>query len=475
MQLTKTDFIHYLNCSKSLWLEKHKPEIYPYGEFSEFMKKLTEEGYEVEQYVRQLIDTFDDFTDYVFQRSFLSARGLFAKADIIRSNEDGSVNLYEIKSSTSVKSSGKHNQIKDAAFQKIAAQEAGYNVRRVFIIHLNKDYVSDGIIDPEELLVFADVTEDVAEIEAETNYEIEQALELLNSAQIDETSCSCLYLTKGNHCDAFDYFNPNLPSPSIYNLPRISRAKLTNFVLDSRFDLDEIDESEVTEKQALVLKSAHAKTALIDIGAIAQFYDGLEYPLYFFDYETYSSAIPITSGSKPQHPLPFQYSLHIKKGPDDTNLTHVEYLSEEAKSPFQMIEHMENHFGDRGHLVSWHAAFENTQNRNMAAQFHSKSDFLYGLIERTVDLEDLFKEAYVDIAFQGSTSIKKVLPVVVPELSYDGMKVANGTDAMESWKRLIRMRPSQEKAKLKAAMLDYCKLDTLAMVKIFDAVRKILN
>ena len=53
--LTKTDFIQFLNCPKSLWLMLNKPSDYPFGEFSAFQQKLAAEGYEVEAYVRQLI------------------------------------------------------------------------------------------------------------------------------------------------------------------------------------------------------------------------------------------------------------------------------------------------------------------------------------------------------------------------------------------------------------------------------------
>ena len=138
-----------------------------------------------------------------------------------------------------------------------------------------------------------------------------------------------------------------------------------------------------------------------------------------------------------------------------------------------MIENMQKHIGDVGSIVSWHASFENTQNRNMAVMYPPKHDFLHGLVERTVDLEDLFKEGYVDINFHGSTSIKKVLPVLVPELDYAGMDVASGTDAMEAWQRLISLPAGQAKDDLRKLMLEYCELDTLAMVRIFEFMEKV--
>jgi CRISPR/Cas system-associated exonuclease Cas4 (RecB family) len=473
MQISKTDFIHYLNCPKSLWLLKHRPDRYPYGEFSNYMKKLTAEGYEVEAYVQSLLRSQPDAASYSFQSVFQTQRGLYAKADVISDNGDGTINLYEVKSSTSVKNSGQHNQIQDAAFQKIVAEKAGLKIARVFIVHLNKDYVRQGDIDVEQLLVFADVTTDVAEIEAVTRAEIDGALELLAQRAIDEGSCSCLQLTKSNHCDSFSYFNPAIPTPSIYTLPRISKTMIASFVADGRFDLDEIGLDEVTDKQAPVLQSAHLKTPIIDQAAIARFFNKVAYPIYFIDYETYSSAIPLVDGARPQAPIPFQYSLHIKRTPEDTELLHVEYLAEEAAMPLAMIEHMQSHIRANGCLVSWHASFENTQNKTMAAQYPDKADFLNDLSSRTLDLEDVFKEGYVDIAFAGSTSIKKVLPVIAPDLTYSGLDVASGTDAMEAWIRLITMPNSVEKDQLREAMLEYCKLDTYAMIRIFEEMERV--
>jgi hypothetical protein len=235
-----------------------------YSERYRSTKKLTAEGYEVEAYVQALLKAHSDAASYSFQSVFQTQRGLYAKADVTRDNGDGTINLYEVKSSTSVKNNGQHNQIKDAAFQKIAAEEAGLKIARVFIVHLNKDYVRQGDIDPEELLIFADVTSDVAEIEADTRAEIDGALAMLAQQEVDESSCSCLQLTKSNHCDSFDYFNPAIPTPSIYTLPRISKAKIAGFVADGRFDLDEIGLGEVTDKQAPVLQSAHLKTPMSD-------------------------------------------------------------------------------------------------------------------------------------------------------------------------------------------------------------------
>ena len=473
MELTKTNFIQYLNCPKSLWLSLHKPEVYPKGEFSEYAQKLTQEGYEVEAYVKQLLQAQTDHDHYSFQEIFKTADGMLARADVVRKNEDGSINLYEVKSSKSVKDNGQHNHLKDAAFQTIAAEAKGLIVLKIYIVHLNGNYVRNDEIDAAQLLTFSDETDRVRNLIDETRSEIASALEFIASEEIDETSCSCLLLGKAKHCDSFDYFNPDIPSPSIYNLPRIGKTKIATFVNEGRFSLDDIALDEVSPSQALVLAAAHQGKPLIDEKAIGSFFDKVEYPVYFLDYETYSSAIPIVNGIGPQSQLPFQFSLHVKRSPNDEAIDHYEFLEETPRLPLPFIQRMEELIAAEGSIISWHKSFENTQNKTMAEQFPDKANFLNNICERTLDLEDIFKNGYVDIAFKGSTSIKKVLPVLASDLDYADMTVANGTDAMNAWIKLVEMTPSKERNQLRDDMLEYCKLDTYAMVRIFEEMERL--
>lgn len=464
--LSKTDFIQFLNCPKSLWLKQRKPEVYPEGEFSEYAKKLAAEGYLVEDYVRQLVQGWPDSAAYSFQDVFETGEGLYARADMLRANEDGTVDIFEIKSSTSVKDSTPHNQLRDAAFQTIVALKTGREVRNIFIVHLNKDYVRNGEINAASLLTFADETARVKGLLVETEQQIADALALLNEAAIDESSCSCLNLSRSHHCDSFDYFNPGIPKYSIYSLPRLSGKKLETFVAEGRFGLDQIELDEVTRLQQPIIRAHNAGAPYVDMADIENFIGLLEYPLYFLDYETYASAIPIVDGTGPQEQLPFQFSLHVLH--QDGRLDHFEYLADQPEAPRQLVEALEGAIGATGSVVAWNKAFENTRNKEMGDAFPDKRDFLLGLVERTVDLMDVFRTGYVDIRFNGSTSIKKVLPVVVPELSYDGMEIADGIAAMDGWNKMINEGDPEKRAQLRKALLEYCKLDTLAMAQIFQ-------
>ena len=97
--------------------------------------------------------------------------------------------------------------------------------------------------------------------------------------------------------------------------------------------------------------------------------------------------------------------------------------------------------------------------------------FLNNINIRMIDLEDIFKDGYIDIQFGGSTSIKKVLPIIT-DLSYDDLEVANGTDAMGAFIEMIDTKDNIKKMEIRKKMLEYCERDTLAMVKIFEKMKE---
>ena len=214
------------------------------------MQKLVREGYEVEGYVQQFFESAGD-RNVSFQEEFTTDDGLYARVDALENMCDGTTALYEIKSSTSVKTDAKHNPIKDACFQKICAERAGQHIDRVFLIHLNGDYVRNGEIELDAMLVFADITEAVEEAATETSAETDAALAFLASDQ-DMSECSCIEKTRTNHCDAFATFNPEVPTPSIYSLPRLRAKKISDLRSMNVLGLDNVpDDFSLPENQRL--------------------------------------------------------------------------------------------------------------------------------------------------------------------------------------------------------------------------------
>jgi hypothetical protein len=463
MQLSKTDFIQYLNCPKSLWILKREPEKYPHGEFSAFLKKLVREGYEVENLARQFL-TQETGRNVKFQVEYRTNDGLYARVDAVEVTSEGKTILFEVKSSTDVDRGDGRSHIKDACFQKVCAERSGQKIDGVYLVHLNGHYIRGNDLDLSSLLVFHDISNDVSSIENETTSEIDAALKFLAN-DLDKSGCSCINKSRSNHCDTFYIFNPHVPRPSIFSIPRINEIKRTELLSAGITDLKGIpDTFSLSDKQQLLVQAAKCNAPQINLGRIKAFLSSLVFPLHFFDYETFSPAIPKIMGTKPWQHIPVQYSVHIldEKG----SLTHHEFLARELCPPLELIEQMERHFQPTGTVLSWHASFESTRNREMAKAFPAKADFLNDVNERMVDLEKVFINDYIDVKFEGYSSIKKVLPVICPNLNYKDLEVQEGGSAMEAWERMVSSQQA-EADKIAQALLQYCERDTYAMVEIY--------
>ncbi|MGC6414350.1 MAG: DUF2779 domain-containing protein [Bacteroidia bacterium] len=485
--LTKTDFKYFLDCPESLWLLKNKPQSYPKGDFSLFAEKLIQEGYEVEAFAKKLflkgLDLPEhaspketkraleaDYTVY-FQPSFITEKDAFARIDILERLSDGTLHIYEVKSSTSIKTDRKHRQLDDACFQKYVLTECGYNVSKVSIIHLNKEYVRQGEIIPEELLSVAEVTNEVNKIYSSTVNQINAALKFITIETIDETKCSCIYKTRSNHCDAFEYFN-NVPEFSIYEIGRISSKKVRTLVDNGELAMVDIPKDfELNLNQQSQLESLIQGRPLVNEENIKRELDQLKFPLHFIDYETYASAIPKLDRLSPHQHLPFQVSIHTLN--KDGTLTHFEYLLEAMQMPENMLQAMQDFTGSTGTFVSWHASFEIGRNKDLIEWLPQFKSYLTYINEHTYDLEKIFKSHYIDYRFHGSSSIKKVLPVLCPDISYSELDVNNGTMALDTWGRMV-LDPmyDQDIDETRKNLLEYCELDTYAMVKIFLILRQ---
>ncbi|MEQ8421819.1 MAG: DUF2779 domain-containing protein [Arenibacter algicola] len=483
MTLTKTDFLLYSKCPEALWLLKNRPNDYPQDTESLFRDKLVQEGYEVEEYARRLFvdgtflpsngstsDTskmINTGAACIFQASFITTKYGFARLDVIERNKDGTWSIYEVKSTTSIKTDKKHNHYKDLGFQKYVMERCGFRVSKASIIHLNGSYVRGGEIVPGELLVIKDVTEEILKIEGAIAKEIEDAADWIKQGNLRVNECSCRRATRSNHCDAFDYFNSGIPSNPIYDLGNIRKSKieaLLDFDIVAMIDIPE--DFSLSERQQLQVLSLKTGEAIIERETILGILGQLKFPLHFIDYETYASAVPKLEGVRPHQHVPFQVSIHIMDV--HGTLSHKEYLADDLVAPIALVDFVHKSTGRTGTFVSWHASFEKSRNTEMMLQIPEQEDFLKYMNDNMFDLEDIFKNYYMDYRFNGSTSIKKVLPVVVPQFSYDHLNIQDGTMALVTWGRMVMDDNFDgDLAQTKKDLLKYCEMDTLAMVEIY--------
>ncbi len=152
-------------------------------------------------------------------------------------------------------------------------------------------------------------------------------------------------------------------------------------------------------------------------------------------------------------------------------MRHTEFLATKFENPVpELLAQLKRDIGPAGSVLVWYESFEKSRNVEMAKMMPEYADFLGDVNERIFDLYDIFKiknEIYADSEFQGSASLKAVLPVLCPELSYESLEIQEGGTASASWPILTGDEtPVAEKKQLENDMLAYCKRDTEALVGI---------
>ena len=197
----------------------------------------------------------------------------------------------------------------------------------------------------------------------------------------------------------------------------------------------------------------------------------LQFPLYFLDYESFNPALPRFSGYKPYQQIPFQFSLHRLDTPDGELINEkFLYTKEKDPSPF-FIDALKKVIGNTGSIIVWYKPFESSHiNKNLAIRMSECADLIENMNARMFDLMTIFsKQLHIHPDFHGSASIKKVLPVLIKELSYEKLDIQEGNTASRTWSEtVLEGKNVEKKDKIMQNLLEYCCLDTLAMVKIFQ-------
>lgn len=469
MKLTKTDYMRYLECPREFWLNYHRPELFTQPLSREAIHRIRM-GYGVQAQAKSLFGR-GGFGECEFERSFETER-LSTRTDIFATDKQTGKNaIYEVKSTKNIRD----EYLYDIAFQKITAEAAGVPVERVFLVHLNGDYVRRGEIEPEKLLAIEDLTEAVNEKLEETKGHIENAFRYL---EIKEPSAGIAEYCRARKLDCafIRHTHPDLPQYTIFDIKRFYGKKLDQLLAAGVLDIMDVPaDFELNVKMRKQVNAAQSGEPWIEADEIREKIGSLQYPLYFLDYETVSYAIPLFDGYKPYQQAVFQFSLHIQEEKDG-ELQHCEFLANCAGEPAaEVLKALQQHIAhDGGTVIVWFQTFEKLRNSEMGNLFAEHADFMDSVNERVFDLMKIFDDGlYVHPKFKGSASIKKVLPVLAPHLSYDDLEISQGMLASISWlDMLLGETPEELHERTRDNLLAYCKMDTRAMVEIFNFLRR---
>jgi len=342
---------------------------------------------------------------------------------------------YEVKSTNKVK----EQHIEDAALQYYILSNCGLNLAEIAILHFNNEYVRIGEIEVGKLFMPSSVLEEVEAKQAFIPKNIADFKKLIYLKSIPE-------IEMGEHCN----------KPYACNFSNYCQSLLA-----------EKEQEEIELDQTIVVNQE----------SWTQFKQDFQYPLFFFDFETVMYAVPEFNFSRPYQQIPFQYSLHILFEPH-SKLKHNSHLGDGMADPRpDLIEQMIRDLGNTGSIITWNMSFEKGVIAKLAIDFPEYEEELMAIHSRIVDLMHPFRPKQGTVyseAFEGSYSIKKVLPVMAPELCYSDLNIQEGGTASFMYGQMAGLEPN-EREQLREDLLAYCHLDTLAMVRIWGRVEELNN
>ena len=167
-----------------------------------------------------------------------------------------------------------------------------------------------------------------------------------------------------------------------------------------------------------------AKNPLLTVAPSRRRWVVYVFPLYFFDYETYAPAIPAFDGfsAVSENSVSVFVAYPARKGGEPE---HVEFLQLDRSDPTRPLPNcLIGISRPEGTVVVWYAPFERGVNKEIGDRNSAYAKAMERINAQIRDLRDIFSDQhYVHPGFRGSTSIKHVLPVLVPDLSYEELSI----------------------------------------------------
>ena len=471
--LTKSKYLNGLQCHKRLWYEKNHPERK--SSLSRAQCRTLRQGKEVEEHSRDLFPkgilisarspaesaeqtqiAIRDGASCIFEASFIF-ENTWVRCDILQKDGD-SWNLIEVKMSTSVK----EEHLPDLAIQKHVLTACGIPISKTQLMYVNNECTYPDLSD---LFIIEEATERVDSLMGSVPSDIEAFKAILDAGNEPDVKigkrCDDPYL-----CPFKAYCWKAVRKKSIFTIPRLSWQKKDVLIEAGIFQMRELPaDFSLTDNQQTYVDYVFHGQPEIDTEAVRARLSDLEYPIHFFDFETDNPPVPKFQGLRPYQHFPFQYSCHTWQS--DGTVTHHEYLHTDITDPrLPLVESLLDTISDKGSVVVYYASFENQRLEDLAEFFPEYANRLLSIQDRLWDQAEIFRNHYKHPDFEGSYSLKSVLPVLVPSLRYDELDVQDGREAQAVWSLMLDSNSEREREEMIRNLKAYCKLDTQAMVEI---------
>jgi hypothetical protein len=484
--LSKSQFIRGLQCHKSLWLYKNRPDLKE--DPSSSQQSLFNQGTYVGEMARKMFPggTTIKFEEGTFEEKIKRTQELISSgvetiyeatfqyddvlimADVLNKGKDG-WELYEVKASTKIK----HVHENDIAVQYYVLNGSGIELKKAFLVHINNQYTRQGSLDINQLFTTADLTR-IAK--AKQGFVLDQLRIIRQAIKTSEPRVDI-----GPHCsDPYDcdfqkHCWKHVPQPSVFGISRLSSEKKWTLYSEGILRFDDIPENyPLNQTQKIQVEAELTGKDFVDKNVIRNFLTSLYHPLCFLDFETFNPVVPPFDEVRPYQKIPFQYSIHYqrKKGGE---IYHEEFLAKEGTDPREKLAlGLVEHIPENSCVLAYNCGFEKGVIRKLAKQFPKLKKQLMAIHDSILDLMDPFqKKAVYKKEMNGSYSLKSVLPAFAPEMSYEEMGISDGGQASSSYTTLHLIEDKKKRAETRKDLLEYCKLDTLAMVKILKKLEEL--
>jgi hypothetical protein len=490
MRISKSKFVAGVQCLKRLYLQVHQPGLA--SELDETSKAVIEQGRQVGlvaqkafpggvmvevgpteldkaiKATRELVAKSE--APAIFEATF-QHEGVLVRTDVLKRSGRLGHRLIEVKSATDTKP----HYAYDIGIQRHVLAGADVEIEQASLMHLNREYVFDGKeYDVSQLFVIADLKPKDTVSEGEISDRLKEQFRILNRDQPPDIKpgkqCEDPVL-----CEFYDHCNPELPADHVSRLPRIQAEKVVKLTAAGITLIKQIPATfPLSERQRRAVECVKSGKPFVSPD-FADELEGLKYPVCFMDFETVFPALPRFAKMAPYDHIPFQWSVHRQEklgGP----LKHFEFLAEDDSDPrLAFLESLCKAVTGAGSIVVYNQSFESSRLDDLARWLPAFTSDIGAIKAKMWDLLVAVRGNVYHPAFAGSFSLKSVLPAFVPAMTYETLEVAEGTAAGLAWARLLDpATPTKEKARLKKALLEYCKQDTLALVKLLEELRKYL-
>ena len=382
--------------------------------------------------------------------------GFVAKADILRRTENNLWEIIEVKSGNK----WKHKYISDAAYISLIATKTIPSISKATLYLLSKDFRLGNSI--EELFNKVDCSFEVFTKAEDYSILLDSVKEILFSEtpKRKKLKMPCKNCTLFKQCTGKDI------EYHIFDLPRLSQLVFEKLCENKIYEIKDLPEDiELTQMQKTVKDCVINDKIFISPNLKTEL-EKIVFPCYYLDFESVMTIYPLYNNVAPHTQILTQYSIH-KCDEIEHIVDHFEYIADHKQDcRKQIAKKLIETLGTQGSIITYSSA-EKQIIEKLAALYPELSEQLKSITNRIVDFEEILRTNYYDKRFHGRTSIKKVLPVMIPQMNYNELEIGEGDVALSAFAYMAMGLYDEEKIEeTKTNLLKYCKQDTLALVKM---------